>query len=53
MNIKDFKVGDAVYILDYRYSRDISKATVKEAVVTGVGRKYVSVKPVEYLRFDT
>lgn len=53
MNIKNFKVGDTVYILDYHYCRDISKATVKEAVVTGVGRKYVSVKPAEYLHFNT
>lgn len=53
MNINNFKVGDTVYILDYHFSGTISKATVEEAVVTGVGRKYVSVKPAQYLQFDT
>lgn len=53
MNIKNFKVGDTVYILNYNYGNDISKATVEEAVVTGVGRKYVSVKPAQYLQFNT
>ena len=53
MNIKNFKVGDTVYILDYHYKEDISNATIEEAVVTGVGRKYVSVKLSEYLHFNT
>lgn len=52
MNIKDFKVGDTVYILDYRYRSDISEAIVEKALVTKVGRKYVSAKPNKYLHFD-
>lgn len=49
MNIKNFKVGDTVYILEYHYNSD---AIVETAVVTRVGRKYVSVKPSKYLHFD-
>ena len=44
MDIKKFKVGEIVYIRDYGYRSDESKATMKEATVTKVANKYVTVK---------
>lgn len=40
MNIKDFKVGDTVYIVGGERVKDNS---VREEIVSKVGRKYVSV----------
>lgn len=44
MDIKKFKVGETVYIRDYGYRSDEAKATMKEATVTKVANKYVTVK---------
>ena len=44
MNIKDFKVGDKVYIRDYRLRENEDNAKMKEAVVTKVGTKVVTVQ---------
>lgn len=49
MNIKDFKVGDKVYIIDTNYRTLIKsvevlrKCTLIETTVTNVGRKLVTV----------
>jgi hypothetical protein len=49
MNIKDFKVGDTVYIIDANYRTLIKsvtamkKCTLIETTVTNVGRKLVTV----------
>lgn len=49
MNIKDFKVGDTVYIIDTNYRTLIKnvavmrKCTLIETTVTNVGRKLVTV----------
>lgn len=49
MNIKDFKVGDTVYIIDANYRSLIKsvevlrKCTLTETIVTNVGRKLVTV----------
>ena len=43
MNIKDFKVGDTVYILNYHFRSSEDQATVEEAVVVKVTYKYVTV----------
>lgn len=40
MNIKDFKVGDTVYIVGGERAKDNS---VREEIVSKVGKKYVSV----------
>lgn len=50
MNIKDFKVGDKVYIIDTNYRTLIKsvdvlrKCTLIETTVTNVGRKFVTVE---------
>ena len=44
MNIKKFKVGETVYIRDYGYRSNEASATMKEATVTKVTNKYVTVK---------
>lgn len=43
MNIKDFKVGQEVYILDYGNRISLEKAVIKKRTVTDIGRKYVTV----------
>ena len=49
MNIKDFKVGDTVYIIDTHYRTLIKsvdvlrKCTLIETTITNVGRKLVTV----------
>ena len=48
MNIKDFKVGDEVFIRDYGYRNNESGAKMVPAVVTKVGKKIVYVKTSEY-----
>lgn len=44
MNIKDFKVGDTVFVRDYNYRSEEDTAKMREAVVTKVGRSIVYVK---------
>lgn len=44
MNIKDFKVGDTVYIRDYNFRSNEDQAVMVEATVTKVGRSLVHVK---------
>lgn len=49
MNIKDFKVGDKVYIIDTNYrtlikSADVlRKCTLVETTVTNIGHKFITV----------
>lgn len=44
MYIKDFKVGDKVYIRDYDFRENEDNAKMEEAVVTKVGTKVVTVQ---------
>lgn len=50
MNIKDFKVGDKVYIIDTNYRTLIKsaavlrKCTLIETTVTAIGRKFITVE---------
>lgn len=46
ISVKDFKVDQTAYILNIKYNWRIEKteARIKEAVVTKVGRKYVTIK---------
>lgn len=44
MSIKDFKVGDKVYIRDYDFRENEDSAKMEEAVVTKVGTKVVTVQ---------
>ena len=43
MTIKDFNVGDEVYILDQRFTRYSNEPTWEVAKVTKIGRKYITV----------
>ena len=43
MTIKDFNIGDKVYVLDFGYRSSFENAGLKEATVTGIGRKLVTV----------
>ena len=43
MTIKDFNIGDKVFVRDYNFRTNESTAVMKEATVTKVGKKFVSI----------
>ena len=43
MTIKDFNIGDKVYVLDFGYRSNFENAVLKEATVTDIGRKLITV----------
>ena len=43
MTIKDFNIGDKVYVLDFGYRSNFENAVLKEATVTDIGRKLVTL----------
>jgi hypothetical protein len=43
MTIKEFNVGEIVYLLDFHYRSSLDGATIKEVTVVSVANKYVTV----------